>query len=95
MTNEQKVTKWLEDNTKLSWTRVGNDTPAVKLDRLYINRSEAYEIRDFILKICQELNLMHSDKNFGIFYKDIMGYKQGEKVKSQELFNYLKKKYNK
>lgn len=49
MSNEAKVSKWLRDNTELSWSRTKGDSPAVKLDRLYINRSEAYEIRDFIL----------------------------------------------
>lgn len=48
--NESQVTKWLKENTKLSWTRTGSDTPAVKLDRLYTNRSEGYEIRDVILR---------------------------------------------
>ncbi|MFU2511208.1 hypothetical protein [Pseudoalteromonas sp. ASV78] len=90
MTNEKLVTKWLEENTTgLSWTRVGNDTPAVKLDRLYINRSEAYEIRDFILRYYKECKLKHKAENYAITYKKIKSYKASEKVKSDEMLEYL------
>ncbi|MFT5788047.1 MAG: hypothetical protein ACI8SJ_000142 [Shewanella sp.] len=92
MTKEQVVTQWLEDNTNLSWTRVGGDTPAVKLDRLYINRSEAYEIRDFILKYYQECNLGHKADNYKITLNKIMSYKSGEKVKTQDMLDYLSRR---
>ncbi len=95
MNDEQKVTKWLKENTELSWTRVGGDEPPVKLDRLYINRSEGYEIRDFILKYYKECNLKHKSNNYEITLKKIMEYKSGEKVKTQELIDHLKSKLNK
>jgi hypothetical protein len=95
MKNEQKITKWLKENTDLSWTRTDGDEPPVKLDRLYINRSEAYEIRDFILKYYQECNLEHSESNYKISLKKILGYKSDEKVKTQELLDHLANKLGK
>ncbi|CCO48469.1 conserved hypothetical protein [Vibrio nigripulchritudo SOn1] len=92
MSNAQKVTKWLKDNTDLSWTRTGGDEPAVKQDRLYLNRSEAYEIRDFILRYYQECNLRHTGRNYGITLKKINSYKAGEKVKTQDLLEHLSSK---
>jgi len=95
MSNEQAVTKWLTDNTDLSWTRTGNDKPAVKLDRLYINRSEAYEVRDFILKYYQACNLEHKPENYAISYKKIKNYKSDERVKTQDLLDHLASKLDK
>lgn len=94
MSNKQAVTKWLEENTDLSWTRTGGDEPPVKLDRLYINRSEGYEIRDFILKYYEQCNLKHSSSNYEKSLKKIMAYKKGEKVKTQDLLDYLEGKLN-
>jgi len=91
MSNETKVTKWLKDNkTELSWTRTGNDTPAVKLDRLYINRSEGYEIRDFILRYYECCNIGHNDENYENSFKKIIAYNKGNKTKSDVLLNHLK-----
>ncbi len=92
MSKESQVTKWLEDNTDLSWTRTGGDAPPVKLDRLYINRSEGYEIRDFILKYYDECNLKHKPKNYEITLKKIMAYRKGEKSKTEDLLDHLKSK---
>lgn len=92
MTNESQVTKWLKDNTDLSWTRTDGDSPAVKLDRLYINRGEAYEIRDFILKYYDECNLEHKPENYKISLEKILAYKKGEKVKTEDLLAHLKSK---
>ncbi|WP_057831223.1 hypothetical protein [Colwellia sp. TT2012] len=94
MTKEQVITQWLTDNTDLSWTRTGGDTPAVKLDRLYINRSEAYEIRDFILKYYKECNLEHKSDNYKITLKKIMSYKSGDRVKTQDMLDHLTSKLN-
>ena len=90
MSNESKATKWLEDNTDLSWTRTRGDGPQVKRDSSFINRSEAYEIRDFILRYYKECNLEHKDSNYQITLKKIISYKKGEKVKTEELLNHLK-----
>lgn len=95
MSKESQVTKWLKDNTDLSWTRTGGDEPPVKLDRLYINRSEAYEIRDFILKYYDECNLEHKSDNYEITLKKIMAYNKGEKVKTEDMLNHLKSKLSK
>lgn len=95
MSKESQVTKWLEDNTDLSWTRTGGDAPPVKLDRLYINRSEGYEIRDFILKYYDECSLEHKPKNYEITLKKIMTYRNGEKVKTEDLLTHLKSKFKK
>ncbi|MBY8037540.1 hypothetical protein KW477_06025 [Vibrio fluvialis] len=95
MSNEQLVTNWLKNNTNLSWSRTGGDQPPVKLDRLYINRSEAYEIRDFIIKLCSEGNYKHSDENYNIIYNDIKAYKPSEKLTTQELLSHLLSKYKK
>lgn len=95
MKHEQEVTDWLEENTDLSWTRTGGDKPPVKLDRLYINRSEAYEIRDFILKYYEECNLEHKPENYKISLKKIMAYKSGQKVKTQDLLDHLADKLGK
>lgn len=95
MSKESQVTKWLEDNTDLSWTRTGADAPPVKLDRLYINRSEGYEIRDFILKYYDECNLGHKSENYEITLKKIMAYRKGEKVKTEDLLSHLKSKLEK
>lgn len=90
MSNETKVTKWLKDNTDLSWSRTEGDSPAVKLDRLYINRSEGYEIRDFIIKYYQCCNLGHNDQNYKKTLKKIMNFKKAEKIKTETLLNHLK-----
>jgi len=90
MTNKAKITKWLKDNTDLSWTRTEGDSPAVKLDRLYMNRSEAYEIRDFIINYYQCCNLGHNDKNYATTFKKIVAFKKGEKVKTETMLNHFK-----
>lgn len=95
MSKESQVTKWLEDNTDLSWTRTGGDAPPVNLDRLYINRSEGYEIRDFILKYYDECKLEHKPENYEITLKKIMAYQKGEKVKTEDLLAHLKSKFKK
>jgi hypothetical protein len=92
MSNSQSVTTWLRNNTDLSWTRTGGDEPPVKLDRLYINRSEAYEIRDFILRYYKECNLEHKAENYAITLKKINSYKSGQKVKTQEMLNHFASK---
>lgn len=89
MSDKQSVTKWLEENTNLSWTRTGGDEPPVKLDRLFINRSEGYEVRDFILKYYEQCNLKHSTSNYEKSFLKIMAYRKGEKVKSQDLLDHL------
>jgi hypothetical protein len=95
MSKESQVTKWLKENTDLSWTRSAGDAPAVKLDRLYINRSEGYEIRDFILKYYDECNLEHKSENYEITLKKVTSYKKGEKVKTEDLLEHLKGKLEK
>ncbi len=94
-TEENKLTEWLKKDTSLSWTRVGGDEPPVKMDSLYINRREGYEIRDFILKYYKECNLEHNQTNYEITLKKIMEYKAGEKVKTKDLLEHLKSKLNK
>lgn len=91
MSNEAKVSKWLRDNTELSWSRTEGDSPAVKLDRLYINRSEAYEIRDFILGYYDCCNIGHKDENYTNTFSKIISYEKGKKVKSEDMLNHLKK----
>ncbi|QAB15383.1 hypothetical protein EPV75_06770 [Hydrogenovibrio thermophilus] len=90
MSKESQVTLWLTENTNLSWTRTSGDTPAVKRDRLFINRSEGYEVRDFILQYYDECDLAHNSKNYSITLKKIMAYRKGEKVKTKDLLNHLK-----
>ena len=89
MSKESQVTAWLKDNTDLSWKRTEGDRPQVKRDRLFINRSEGYEIRDFILNYYEGCNLEHKAENYKITLKKIKSYKQGEKVKTQDLLNHL------
>lgn len=89
MSDTHSVTKWLEENTNLSWTRTGGDEPPVKLDRLYINRSEGYEVRDFILKYYKQCKLEHSTGNYEKSFRKIMAFKKGEKLKSQDLLDHL------
>jgi methionine salvage enolase-phosphatase E1 len=91
MSNEAKVSKWLRNNTNLSWTRTSGDSLAVKLDRVYINRSEVYEIRDFILGYYDCCNLGHKDDNYKNTFDKIIAFKKGEKVKSADMLNYLKR----
>jgi hypothetical protein len=91
MSNEAKVSKWLRDNTKLSWTRAGGDNHAIKLDRLYINRSEAYEIRDFILGYYDCCNIDHNDDNYKKTFNKIINFRKGKKVKSEDMLNYMKR----
>ncbi len=45
-----KVENWLRNNTNLSWRRVPPDSPDIVIDRIFLNRKEGYEIRDFIEK---------------------------------------------
>lgn len=90
MTDETKVTNWLKDNTDLSWTRTNGDSPAVRDDRLYINRSEGYEIRDLILNYYKKYNLTHKSENYTITLKKVLKYKKGEKVKTELMLNHLK-----
>lgn len=91
MTNEAKVTKWLTNNTDLSWSRTEGDNPAVKLDRLYINRSEAYVVRDFILGYYDCCKLGHNDNNYEKTFDRIVAFEKGKKVKSEDMLNHLKK----
>ncbi len=95
MSNESKVTKWLKDNTDLSWTRTSGDEPAVKLDRLYINRSEGYEIRDFILNYYSQCGLEYKPENYEITLKKVKAYRKGEKIKTEDMLNHLKSKRGK
>ncbi|VTN31101.1 Uncharacterised protein [Klebsiella pneumoniae] len=88
--NESQVTKWLKENTKLSWTRTGSDTPAVKLDRLYTNRSEGYEIRDVILRFFKDNNVGHKDEHYKIIYDGIINYKKGHRVETSDLLEHFK-----
>lgn len=90
MTNTEKITNWLKENTDLIWERAGGDERPIREDRNYINRSEGYEIRDFILKYYKECNLKHKDSNYEKSFKKIMSYKKGEKVKSTDLLEHLK-----
>ncbi len=92
MSKENQVTQWLKKHTNLSWTRTSGDFPAVKRDRLFINRSEGYEIRDFILQYYDECNLEHKPENYEITLNKIMGYREGEKIKTEDLLNHLKSK---
>ncbi|AFI89729.1 MULTISPECIES: hypothetical protein [Pectobacterium] len=87
---ESQVTKWLNDNTNLSWTRTGTDTPAIKLDRLYTNRSEAYEVRDVMLRFFKDNNVTHNDASYKIIFDGIIAYKKGERVKTDDLLEHLK-----
>ncbi len=89
MTDISKVTKWLRENTELSWTRTDGDSPATKQDSYYINRSEAYEFRDLIMDFYSECNLTHKDTNYEITYKKILNYRKGDKVKRKEMLEYL------
>jgi len=75
-TEETNITKWLGENTNLSTTRTSGDTPAIKLDRLYINRNELYEIRDFILKYYKCCKLEHKDDNYEITFQKIINFKK-------------------
>lgn len=95
MTNVERITKWLKENKNLLWTRTSGDEPPVKEDRIYINRSEGYEIRDFIIKYYKVCNLKHSESNYEKSYDKIINYRKGEKVKSDDLLNYLKEKLEK
>ncbi|MFW1315386.1 hypothetical protein ACEWBY_09395 [Vibrio parahaemolyticus] len=95
MPNEQKVTDWLVNNADLSWKRTGGDTPAVRADRLYLNRSEGYEIRDFILSYYAKFNLTHKPENYAITLRKILRYKPSEKVKTVDVLNYLSKAHEK
>lgn len=89
MTNIEKISKWLRDNTNLSWSRTEGDSPAVQVDSLYINRSEAYEIRDLINSYYKKCNLEYKDSNFKITYNKIIKYKKGFKVKRDEILSHL------
>jgi hypothetical protein len=91
MSDEAKVSKWLRNNTDLSWSRTSGDSPATGLDRLYINRNEAYEIRDFILKYYDCCNLDHTNDNYAKTFSKIISYEKGKKVKSEDMLNHLKK----
>ncbi|MGY4879458.1 hypothetical protein ACLUEY_16435 [Vreelandella aquamarina] len=92
MSKESQVTQWIKEHTNLSWTRTSGDSPAVKRDRLFINRSEGYEIKDFILQYYDECNLEHKPENYEITLKKIMEYRKGEKIKTEDLLNHLKRK---
>ena len=94
MKNESKVRAWLKENTDLAWVRTGGDTPAVKLDRLYINRSEGYEVRDFMLGYYECCNLEHNDKNYKNSFTKITKFRKGEKVKRVDMLNHLKKSFD-
>lgn len=89
MSAEGEVSKWLRDNTDLSWTRTAGDGPQVKRDRLYTNRSEGYEIRDVILNFYEECNLEHKPENYEKTLAKILNYRTGEKVKTEDLMTYL------
>ena len=85
-----ELTAWLKkQDVKLSWTRVGGDEPPVEQDRLYINRSEGYEIRDFILSFFEQHNIDHTEKNYDFILHLILGYEQGKKIKTDDLRTYI------
>ncbi len=89
MQNSSKVEKWLKDNTDLGWRRSSGDSPAIKLDSLYINRAEGYEIRDLIVNYYTNCKLEFSDKNFLTTFNKIMKYKKGIKVKREDMLEHL------
>lgn len=95
MSAKSEVTKWLDKNYDLSWVRTGGDGPQIKIDRLYINRSEGYEIRDFILRYYDECTLEHKPENYEKTMKKIMAYRKNEKVKTEDLMTHLKNKLKK
>ena len=65
MINKEKLTNWLRENhPELSWSRTGGDGPQKRDDANYINRSEAYEIRDLIYSYYTHCSLGFTDKNF-------------------------------
>ena len=89
MLNSSRITKWLKDNTDLDWRRSPGDSPAIKLDSLYINRTEGYEMRDLIVNYYTNCKLEFSDKNFLKTFKKIMKYKKGIKVKREDMLEHL------
>ena len=90
MVDKDKITKWLKDNyPELSWNRTSGDGPQIKIDADFINRSEGYEIRDLIYKYYTHCNLGFNDKNFETTYKKIVNYKKSQKVKRDEMLEYL------
>lgn len=95
MENKSKVTKWIRDNTDLDFKRSTGDGPQIKLDSLFVNRKEAYEIRDLIYTYYTNCNLAFTDKNFSTTFKKIMSYKAGIKVKRDDMLDYLTKSVKK
>lgn len=89
MKNSSLITQWLKDVKKVSFSRSEGDGPQTKVDSLYINRNEGYELRDLILDYYKEKNIIHKYENYEITYKKIMGYKKGEKVKRNDMLKYL------
>ena len=90
MINKEKLTNWLRENhPELSWSRTGGDGPQKRDDANYINRSEAYEIRDLIYSYYTHCSLGFTDKNFEKTYGKIMNYKKSKKVKRGEVLEYL------
>ncbi len=93
-TNISNLNEWLEENTDLSTTRTSGDSPAVKLDREFINRSERYEVRDLIIELYDDCNLAYSDENFKKTLKKIMDFNKGKKTKRVDYLSHLKKGKN-
>ena len=90
MPNKEKITKWIKDNhSELSWSRTSGDGPQTNDDAKYINRSEGYEIRDLVYDYYTHCNLGFNAKNFEITLKKIINYRIGQKVKRDEMLNYL------
>jgi len=90
MTNKEKMTKWIKDNhPELKWSRTSGDGPQTSDDAKYINRSEGYEIRDLIYDYYIHCNIGFKNEYFEITFKKIMNHKKSQKVKRDDMLEYL------
>jgi len=87
---KEVVENWLKENhSELCWHRVGGDKPPIRTDSFYLNRSEGYEVRDLMYEFFRNCNIQCNEENLEKVYNEIQNYKEGEKVKREEVLGYL------
>lgn len=84
---------WLIDVKGLSRTRTSGDGPQTADDRLYLNRSQAYEVESVMGEVLKSLNMPHNRLTFGVMYTHLTDYQQGKKVKREDMIEHLKSVY--
>jgi hypothetical protein len=84
----ERVTQYLR-NSGFPFHRTGGDKPPINRDKIFLNRSEGYELRDFISEFIINNGLDNSDETIQRLLDLISRYKPHQLVTRKEMENYL------